>query len=216
MSQLFPRFSNSLARGGIAGVVVGASFTAWAAYVGYWSPYVTGVGEPRRQPVPFSHQHHVSGLGLDCRYCHTSVETSSFAGIPPTETCMTCHSQVWRDAPMLEPVRASWRTGTPLQWTRVNDLPDYVYFDHSIHVQKGIGCVSCHGDVDQMPLMAKGESLYMRWCLDCHRHPEKQIRPADQVFAMRREARSPAAGAELVRAHHIQTARLEDCSICHR
>jgi hypothetical protein len=216
MSQLFPRFANPLARWSIVGVVAGASFTACAAYLGYWSPYATGVGDPRPQPVPFSHEHHVRGLGLDCRYCHTAVETSSFAGIPPTETCMTCHSQVWRDAPMLEPVRASWRTGTPLKWTRVNDLPDYVYFDHSIHVQKGIGCVSCHGEVDRMPLMAKGRSLYMRWCLDCHRHPEEQIGPRDQVFAMPREARPAEERAELVRENNIQSARLEDCSICHR
>src|SRR4051794_36539565 len=216
MSQIFHRSTNSLSRATIFGAVFVVAALGWVAYAIQGSPYVTYAGVRKPQPVPFSHQHHVTGLGLDCRYCHTSVETSSFAGIPPTETCMTCHSQVWRDAPMLEPVRASWRTGTPLQWTRVNDLPDYVYFDHSIHVQKGIGCVSCHGEVDQMPLMAKGESLYMRWCLDCHRHPEKQIRPTDQVFAMRREARSPAEGAELVRAHHIQTARLEDCSICHR
>lgn len=217
MSQLFPRYANSLARGTIAGLVLATGVTGWAAYRGYWSSYVTEVGAPRQQPVPFSHQHHVSGLGIDCRYCHTSVESSSFAGIPPTETCMTCHSQVWRDAPVLEPVRASWRTGVPLQWTRVNDLPDYVYFNHSIHVQKGVGCVSCHGRVDEMPLMAKEQSLYMRWCLDCHRQPEKQVRPAGAVFAMTRDTEAGGArGAELVRDYHIKSERLSDCSICHR
>jgi hypothetical protein len=217
MSQLFPRYANSVARGGIAGLVLAAGVTAWASYRGYWSPYTTQVGTPRDQPVPFSHRHHVGGLGIDCRYCHTGVETSSFAGIPPTETCMTCHSQVWRDAPVLEPVRASWRTGVPLQWTRVNDLPDYVYFNHSIHVQKGVGCVSCHGRVDEMPLMTKAESLYMRWCLDCHREPEKQLRARTEVFAM---TQTPPAegmrGADLVGAYHIQPERLSDCSICHR
>src|SRR4051812_239612 len=198
MGQLFQQRANAIAKLTMLGlplIVVGASAALFAyARSDFW----TKVETPREQPVPFSHKHHVGGLGIDCRYCHTGVESSSFAGLPPTETCMTCHSQVWRDAPVLEPVRASWRTGVPLQWTRVNDLPDYVYFDHSIHVAKGVGCVSCHGRVDEMPLMAKEKSLYMRWCLDCHREPEKQVRPIGEVFAMTTEPDAGrTGGAEL-------------------
>ena len=127
------------------------------------------------------------GLGIDCRYCHTSVETSNFAGIPPTATCMNCHRQIWTGAPMLEPVRESFKTGKSLVWNRVNDLPDFVYFNHSIHINKGVGCNTCHGPVDRMPLMYNYASLQMEWCLDCHRAPEKNLRPRDQVFNMRYE-----------------------------
>ena len=141
------------------------------------SSYVTRQYEPRVQTPPFSHQHHVGGLGIDCRYCHTSVENSSFAGIPPTKTCMNCHAQIWTSAAMLAPVRESYRSGTSLTWVRVHDLPDFVYFDHSIHISKGIGCQSCHGQVDNMPLMLQQNSLQMEWCLDCHRNPAKFIRP---------------------------------------
>ena len=148
------------------------------------SPYVTGQHIAPDQPVPFSHQHHVAGLGLDCRYCHTSVEESSFAGIPPTKTCFNCHAQIWTTAALLEPVRYSFRTGKSLEWTRVHDLPDFVYFNHSIHVNKGIGCYSCHGAVDQMPLMYQENSLQMEWCLNCHRQPEKFLRPREHVFSM--------------------------------
>ena len=148
-------------------------------------PYTTWVRVPREQPVPFSHKHHVDGLGIDCRYCHTSVETSHYAGMPPTETCMTCHSQLWTQAALLEPVRQSLATGMPIQWNRVNDLPDFVYFDHSIHVNKGIGCATCHGQVDQMPLTWKENTLYMKWCLECHRAPENEIRPRGEVFNMK-------------------------------
>ena len=123
-------------------------------------------------------------LGIDCRYCHTSVETEGFAGMPPTHTCMTCHSQIWSDSPMLEPVRASLRERKPLAWTRVHDLPDFVYFHHGIHVQKGVACVSCHGRVDQMPLTWKEEPMTMEWCLNCHRHPERHLRPKEEVFLM--------------------------------
>ncbi|MDB6138040.1 MAG: hypothetical protein JWO94_1112, partial [Verrucomicrobiaceae bacterium] len=176
----------------------------------------TGVGVPVEQPVPFSHAHHTGELGIDCRYCHTGVEKGRSAGIPATETCMTCHSQIWRDAPMLQPVRDSWMNHQPLHWTRVNDLPDYVYFDHSIHVNKGVGCVSCHGQVDQMPLTAKGQTLMMRWCLDCHRHPEEHLRPQEAVFSMTTPLMERGQGAALVRSNHIPTKQLEDCSICHR
>ena len=152
-------------------------------------------GVRRPQPVPFSHQHHVAGLGIDCRYCHTSVETSSFAGIPPTKTCMNCHAQIWTNAALLEPVRESYKTGKSLVWTRVNDLPDFAYFNHSIHINKGVGCNTCHGPVDRMPLMYNQASLQMEWCLECHRAPEKNLRPRDQVFNMRYEQPSAAGMA---------------------
>src|SRR2546423_14635770 len=155
MPQIFPRSANTLARVTIFLVALFLAGLVWGGYRAFWSPYTTMQGIPLDQPVPFSHKHHVSDDGIDCRYCHTGVETSAFAGLPPTETCMTCHSQIWRDAPVLAPVRASWTTGRPLHWQRVYDLPDYAYFDHSIHVQKGVACVSCHGRVDRMPLIAK-------------------------------------------------------------
>lgn len=214
MPQLFPRQSNTIVRAGLAGAVLLVSAGAWASYRVYWSPFTTQVRQPIQQTVPFSHKHHVGALGIDCRYCHTGVETSAFAGIPPTETCMTCHSQIWRDAPVLAPVRESWASGQPLRWRRVNDLPDYVYFNHSIHVAKGVGCQSCHGQVNE-PLTWKEESLYMRWCLDCHRDPAQQIRPREKVFEMA-EWKDPALGEKLVETYHIQPERLSDCSTCHR
>jgi hypothetical protein len=189
---------------------------------------MTQVNIARAQPVPFSHQRHVQDLGLDCRYCHTSVEDEAFAGIPPTHTCMTCHSQIRTESQILEPVRASYRTGQPLQWTRVHDLSDFVYFDHSIHVNKGIGCETCHGRVEQMPLMWKTETLQMEWCLQCHRHPENYIRPTEEIFTPNWDpsaseqgdqavsARQQLRGADLVQAYNIETGRLDDCSICHR
>src|SRR5882757_1294708 len=191
MPQIFHRSTNTLSRATIFGAVFVIAALGWVAMEIQRSPYVTYAGVRKPQPVPFSHQHHVAGLGIDCRYCHTSVETSAFAGLPATETCMTCHSQVWHDAPILAPVRESWMSGLPLHWTRVHDLPDYVYFDHSIHVQKGVACVECHGRVDQMPLMAKQHALYMRWCLDCHRAPEQHLQPASEVFTMKD---TPASG----------------------
>ncbi len=185
-------------------------------YVLYRAPYLTGQEQVREQPVPFSHKHHVSGLGIDCRYCHTSVETSAFAGIPPTETCMSCHSQLWTNAEILEPVRASLQSGKPIQWVRVNDLPDYVFFNHSIHINKGIGCETCHGRVDQMPLTWRAQTLQMGWCLDCHRHPESFVRPRDQVFTMGyRPAEDQAViGGRLVKEYKIRS--LTDCYTCHR
>jgi hypothetical protein len=218
MPQLFPPSANTIARAMLLGGVILVSGAVACGYALYFSPVNTGVGTPVEQPVPFSHQHHVGGLGIDCRYCHTGVEKGRSAGIPPTETCMTCHSQVWRDAPVLQPVRDSWMKQEPLHWIRVNDLPDYVYFDHSIHIAKGIGCVSCHGRVDQMPLMAKGQSLFMRWCLDCHRRPQEQVRPLEAVYTMPplKPAITLEEGKALVRDRHIDTERLQDCSNCHR
>ena len=221
MGQIFGKSSNSFARATLVSGFFGF-FGFWGSvYLIYWSPYTTDQYVPREQEVPFSHKHHVGGLGLDCRYCHTSVEKSSFAGIPPTETCMTCHSKVWTEAPLLAPVRQSLATQQPLRWKRVNQLPDFVFFNHSIHVQKGIGCSSCHGAVDQMPLTWKAHSLYMRWCLNCHEAPEKQIRPRSEIFNV--EWKPPPdqlkQGRKLVQEYHISTERLRqlrDCSMCHR
>src|SRR5436190_18405299 len=184
MPQIFKPRSNTLVRAGICGVLLLAGGLAWGWHAVYWSPYTTRVRVPVEQPVPFSHKHHAGGIGIDCRYCHSSVEKSASAGMPSSETCMTCHSQLWTDAPMLAPVRESLVSGKPLQWRRVNDLPDFVYFNHSIHVQKGIGCSSCHGPVDQMPTVWQANTFYMKWCLDCHRQPEKFIRERNEDFNM--------------------------------
>src|SRR5246500_5560720 len=197
MPQIFHRSTNSISRITIILAVVLVSGLLFAAAELKRSPYYSWRGVTRVQPVPFSHQHHVGGLGIDCRYCHTSVETSNFAGIPPTKTCMNCHAQIWTNAPMLEPVRESFRSGRSLVWNRVNDLPDFVYFDHSIHINKGVGCNTCHGPVDRMPLMYNYASLQMEWCLDCHRAPEKNLRPRDQVFNMRYEPPSSNKPLEL-------------------
>jgi hypothetical protein len=219
MSQIFHYSSNTFARMTIYGGVFAIAFVSWAGYGFINSHYVTRQDIPREQPIPFSHAHHVGGEGFDCRYCHTSVENSSFAGLPPTETCMNCHSQIWRTSDALEPVRASYRTGQSIRWTRVHDLPDYVYFNHSIHVAKGVGCESCHGRVDKMPLTWQENDLQMEWCLNCHRNPERYVRPKEQVTAM---GYVPAGdqeeiGRRLVQEYHIQDARLlTSCSTCHR
>lgn len=221
MGQIFRKSSNSFARATLASFGVGFLGFFGVVYAVYRSPYTTEVHTPLAQPVPFSHQHHVAGLGLDCRYCHTTVETSAFAGLPPTETCMTCHSQVWRDAPLLAPVRQSLATGQPLEWNRVNQTPDFVFFNHSVHVQKGIGCSTCHGAVDQMPITYKAHSLYMRWCLDCHEAPEKYVRPKDQIYnqSWQPPRDQIERGHALFQEYHISTNRLQqlrDCSMCHR
>lgn len=218
MAQLFKPISNILAKWSLVGaqvLVLGALFLLNQAFR---SDYYTLADVVREQPVPFSHEHHVRGLGIDCRYCHTSVEFSSVAGIPPTETCMSCHSQIWTNAAILEPVRSSFKTGEPLKWNRVHDLPDFVYFNHSIHISKGIGCESCHGRVDQMPLMRAGSPLNMAWCIDCHRDPAKNIRPKDQVFTMGyRPVESQATlGPKLVKEYGVNVKQLTNCSICHR
>ena len=218
MAQLFHRRANAIAKASLVGAALVAAGVCSAFYAGGRSDYWTRVGAPLAQPVPFSHEHHVAGLGIDCRYCHTGVEKSAFAGLPPTETCMTCHSQVWKDAPVLQPVRDSLQNHTPLRWTRVHDLPDYVYFNHSIHVNKGVACASCHGRVDQMPITWKTQDLQMRWCLDCHRAPEKALRPRSEVFNMGYEKPRDqiALGRELFLENHIRGEGLTDCYTCHR
>lgn len=216
MPQYFSRGANSFARFTIFGIVAFVVILCWLSYLVVRSPYEMMQNVPREQPVPFSHEHHVGGLGIDCRYCHTTVENSSFANIPATKICMNCHQQMWATSPMLEPVRESYRTGKSIEWTRVNDLPDFVYFNHSIHVHHGIGCSSCHGRVDKMPLTWQAAPLTMEWCLNCHRHPEEYVRPRDQVFNMEwtQPPNQLALGAQLVKAYHIQ--RLTSCSTCHR
>lgn len=191
---------------------------AWTVYAIYWSPYTTRVAVPPEQPVPFSHEHHVAGLGLDCRFCHVTVETSAFAGMPATETCMSCHSQVWTDAPVLAPVRQSLVAQERLRWNRVHDLPDFVFFDHSIHVNRGVGCATCHGPVDEMPLLWQEHALYMKWCLDCHREPERFLRPPAEVFntKWRPPTNQLVLGKELKARQHMNPDQLTDCSICHR
>jgi len=194
--------------------VAGGGLMLAFAYAMDRGHYITDVKVVKDQPVPFSHKHHVTDDGIDCRYCHTSVETSAVAGVPATEVCMSCHSQIWSNAEILEPVRASYRSGESLEWTRVHDLPDFVYFNHSIHINKGIGCASCHRRVDQMPLMYKENTLYMNWCITCHRNPENFVRPRDQVFNMAYERKDPDEGKRLVQEYHIQS--LTDCYTCHR
>ena len=216
MPQVFHRSMNSLSRVSLVAAVLligGLGYLAWAVNQ---SAYYTRAQLALEQPVPFSHKHHTMDDGVDCRYCHTSVEKSSFAGIPPTETCMTCHSQIWTNASMLEPVRASYATGQSLEWARVNALPDFVYFNHSIHVKKGIGCTTCHGQLGEMPITWKQNTLYMRWCIDCHKHPEKFVRRREDVFkaVYNPPANQLELGRQLVRNYKIQT--FTNCETCHR
>jgi hypothetical protein len=216
MSQIFPSSANAIARGTLTIVAVLVAVSGYLVYELGRSPYVTRAFEARQQPIQFSHQRHVAGNGLDCRYCHTSVEKSAVAGIPPTKTCMNCHGQILANSPYLEPVRASYATNQSIQWVKVHDLPDFVYFDHSIHVNKGVGCTTCHGQVDQMPLMWTVKTLQMEWCLECHRNPEKYVRPRDAVF--RTDYQPPANQLELGRklVADYKILRLTSCSTCHR
>ncbi|HEX3754241.1 MAG TPA: cytochrome c3 family protein [Rhizomicrobium sp.] len=218
MAQLFRPGANTIAVALIVALLVLPVGAVALSYFMWESPYATDQNMTKAQPVPFSHFHHVSEIGLDCRVCHTGVEKAAFAGIPSTHVCMTCHSQIWTNAAMLAPVRDSLASGTPLHWQRVNRLPDYVFFDHSIHVAKGVGCSTCHGRVDQMALTRQAQPLTMGWCLQCHRHPEDYIRPRSAVFDM---AWTPPSnqrdkGLALIRQYLIHTDHLTDCSTCHR
>lgn len=216
MAQIFHPSFNTLSKVSIFGAVffLGAALWAWDAALR--SPYTTQVNVARAQPVPFSHKHHVAGLGLDCRFCHASAEDAAFAGIPSTKVCMSCHSVVWKDAEVLEPVRESYRSDRPIPWVRVHDLPDFAYFDHSIHVRKGIGCSSCHGRVDEMPLTWRTNTLNMDWCLSCHRDPAAEVRPRERVFDMGWDpaALSRAEREALAERYHVES--LTNCSVCHR
>ncbi len=214
--QFFPRTSTTIARLSLLGIALLVTAIACGSYLIVRSPYETRQDVAREQPVPFSHEHHAGGLGIDCRYCHTTVETSSFANIPATKICMNCHQEMWIVAPDLEPIRQSYRTNRSIRWTRVHDLPDFVYFDHSIHIHKGIGCSTCHGRVDLMPLTWQAASLRMEWCLDCHRDPAQYVRPRDQVFNMAYvpPTNQRELGNRLVSEYHI-VSRMS-CSTCHR
>ncbi len=216
MSQIFHPVTNTIAKITIFGAVFIVAGIFTVIYFVVRSPYITKADTVVEQPVPFSHKHHVGDDGIDCRYCHTSVETSSFAGIPPTQTCMNCHSQLYTTAPALQLVRDSFQSGKPLQWNRVHSLPDYVYFDHSIHVNKGVGCSTCHGQVDKMPLVWRTQTLYMEWCVNCHRHPEQYVRPKSEVFNMdwKPPSNQVAIGTQLVKEYNIQSKT--SCSTCHR
>jgi hypothetical protein len=219
MAQIFHRSTNTLSRLSIYGAAFIVVALGGAIYEVNEAPYFTEVNVAQQQPVPFSHKHHVSELGIDCRYCHTSVEKSSFAGVPPTYTCMSCHSQIWVNSPMLEPVRASLRTDRSIEWTRVNALPDFVYFDHSIHIKKGVGCTTCHGPIGEMPITWRANTLYMRWCLGCHRQPELYVRPRSEIFNAAYEPPNDqlVLGQRLVREYKIKEPKqLTDCATCHR
>jgi len=216
MSQIFHPSANIIARASLVGGILVLAVLGVLLYIVTRAPVMTGVGVAKAQPVPYSHKQHVGGLGLDCRYCHTSVEESNFAMIPPTETCMGCHAQVSVDSVALEPVRASFENNQSLEWIRVHNLADYVYFNHSIHVAKGVGCETCHGRIDQLAVVAKMETLQMGWCLECHRSPERFVRPRDAVFSMGWQPPPDHDGLQLVTDYGINVEQLADCSICHR
>ena len=219
MSQVFPKSANQWSRASLIGVLFVVLSLGWFIAMLQRSDFVTAADQFKEQPVQFSHQHHVGGIGIDCRYCHTAVEVSPSAGIPPTKTCINCHSQIWSTSPYLEPVRTSFRDDTPLRWVRIHDLPDFVYFNHSIHIKQGVGCETCHGRVDRMPLMYQQVSLQMEWCLDCHKDPAQYVRPRSEVFTMgyRPAGNQREIGADLVQKYGIANQEhMTSCSICHR
>jgi hypothetical protein len=219
MAQIFNRSANTIAKASIVGLVILGGVIFYGITVFARSSYITGVAIDRPQPVQFSHKHHTGDDGIDCRYCHTSVETSNSAGLPPTQTCMNCHQQIWSDSPYLAIVRDSYRDNKPIQWERVHDLPDYVYFNHSIHVAKGVGCSTCHGQIDDMPAVHQVNTLQMEWCLSCHRQPENFVRPKSEIYnhewidgSTTLEQRAQLSKDYKLRAPDMLTA----CSTCHR
>jgi hypothetical protein len=214
MAALFPPWTNTATRV-VLGLLVLAVAGALAAPMIYArTPYATGEVDPVLQPIAFDHRHHVRDDGIDCLYCHEGAERSAYAGVPASERCMGCHNQVWNDSELIAPLRASVATGQPIRWQRVHSLPDFVYFDHSIHVTRGIGCVTCHGRVDEMAAVYQVQRLTMRWCLDCHRDPVPHLRPRDRITSMTWTAESPLRTAELARGYHTRS--LTHCSTCHR
>ncbi|MDQ3650482.1 MAG: cytochrome c family protein [Acidobacteriota bacterium] len=227
MPQVFHHSTNTLAKLSIFGGIFVLLAVVWAVAEINRSSYNTGEYVERQQPVQFSHKHHTGDDGIDCRYCHTSVEISSSAGMPATKTCMNCHTQIWSDSPYLEIVRTSWKEGKPIEWTKVHDLPDYVYFNHSIHVAKGVGCSSCHGRMDEMPVVYQAASLQMEWCLSCHREPERFLRPKSEIYNHARNApnhlsentteQQLAEGRRLKAEYRVKNSQvLTSCSTCHR
>lgn len=219
MAQIFHRSTNTISKVTIYGAVFILCGLGYIFYEVNQSAYYSYIHVARQQPVPFSHKHHVTDDGIDCRYCHTLVEKSPYAGLPTTHICMSCHSKLWLNSSMLEPVRVSYATDRSLEWTRVNSVPDFVYFNHSIHINKGIGCTTCHGPIASMPLTYRNQTLYMRWCINCHNHPEEYVRPRDQVFnaTYTPPGDQLALGRRLVKEYKIKGARqITDCYTCHR
>lgn len=219
MAQLFHRSANNIAKASLVIVVVLGGVVGYVYTQVARSSYLTGRYLEKQQPVQFSHKHHVGDDGIDCRYCHTAVETSSSAGMPPTQTCMNCHSQIWADSPYLEPVRASYRENKPIEWNRVHDLPEFAYFNHSIHVNKGVGCSSCHGDIANMPSVFQENTLQMEWCLSCHREPEKNLRPKSEIFNTKWDINNltDEERLQLKADYKIRSKEmLTSCSTCHR
>jgi hypothetical protein len=218
MAQIFRPRADTFIRLTLVAIPLAVVLLLLLSYQYQASSTVTGMGWTPEQPVPFSHKHHVGGLGLDCRYCHTGVENADFAGLPPTATCMTCHSQLWTNAAMLAPVRQSLAEGKPIRWTRVYSLPDYVYFDHSVHINNGVGCTSCHGDMTTQPLTQQKTPLTMGWCLDCHRDPGRHLRPAKDIFDphVPDPNNSPERAKALLRHYLINTENMTNCYVCHR
>ena len=246
MAQVFPKAMNVLARVSLLAIPLLAAGGGVTLAALVRSPYITGADGPIEQPIPFSHKHHVAELGIDCKYCHTAVYDGANAGLPPTKTCMNCHQQIWQGADILAPARDSYNRGIPIAWTKVHNVPHYTYFNHSIHVNKGVGCVSCHGQIDQQPLVQQSKTLYMEWCLDCHRNPEKHLRPVSEVQNMRfsavgyvgpmygpegkvvldestheprtKEYKSQLElGKDLKKVHMVRDKEvITNCSICHR
>ena len=219
MAQIFNKSANNIARMSMfmALVLAGVAFYAYTQFAR--SSYLTNRYVERQQPVQFSHKHHVGDDGIDCRYCHQTVETTASAGMPSTQTCMNCHSQLWADSPYLEPVRASFRDNKPIEWERVHDLPEFAYFNHSIHVAKGVGCSTCHGAIDNMPAVYQENTLQMEWCIACHRAPENFIRPKSEIFNMQwkdgdinAEERKTLKADYRIRSKELLTS----CSTCHR
>jgi len=216
MSALFPKHANTIFRVVLA-TLAGVPAIAIASLMIYQrTPYGMGTQADYEQPVQFDHRHHVVDVGIDCRFCHTTVEQSNTAGIPPTELCMGCHGQIWNKSPLLELVRTSYFEGQPIPWKRVHNLPDFVYFSHSIHVNKGVGCVSCHGRVDQMAAVFQVAPLTMGWCLDCHRNPEQHLRPREEItnLAWTADRDQLELGRELIEKYDVHPRT--SCTTCHR
>jgi len=219
MAQFFKKSANNIARITMVSVVLLAVVAFYLYTTVSRSDWITGRHVERMQPVQFSHKHHVGDDGIDCRYCHTTVETAASAGLPATQTCMNCHSQLFADSEYLEPVRASFRDNKPIEWTRVHDLPEYVYFNHSIHVAKGVGCSTCHGEIDNMPAVYQANTLQMEWCLSCHKDPSQFIRPKSEIFNMQWKDSNITAErrVELKEEYAIRSREmLTSCSTCHR
>lgn len=218
-AQVFPRVANTLVWVSILAGVLLIALGIGLLYYFTQSASARGVGYNVPQPIPYSHQLHVQGLRIDCRYCHNYVEESGYANVPATETCMSCHSVIRTNSPNLVRVRESWATNTPIKWNKVHDLPDFVYFNHSIHVAKGVGCSTCHGNIAEMPVVHKTKALYMGWCLDCHRDPSRYVRPKEEIYNTdwRPPENQAELGRELVQEYQIRGAyQLTNCAICHR